>query len=112
MPGVSGSGPHRPAYPEDTEDGLPGEEATFTMCSFWLVSALCEIGELARARRLCEKLLALSSPLRLYAEEIDPETGRHYGNFPQAFTHIALINAVTRLIKEEQQVTRMADLLA
>jgi len=86
---------------EETDDGLSGEEGTFTICSFWLVSALCEIGEIDRARDLCEKLLAYSSDLGLYAEEIDPRTGRHLGNFPQAFTHLALINAVMHVIRAE-----------
>ncbi len=71
---------------EETDDGLSGEEGTFTICSFWLVSALVEIGELTRAKHLCERLLNYSSPLKLYAEEIDHRTGRHLGNFPQAFT--------------------------
>ena len=83
---------------EETDDGLSGEEGTFAICSFWLVSALCEIGEVPRARRLCEKLLALASPLGLFGEEIDAETGRHLGNFPQAFTHLALINAAMHVI--------------
>jgi GH15 family glucan-1,4-alpha-glucosidase len=60
-----------------------------------------EIGELERATQLCERLLGMSSPLRLYAEEIDPHTGRHLGNYPQAFTHLALINAVTHVIRAE-----------
>ncbi|MBF6090686.1 glycosyl hydrolase family 15, partial [Nocardia cyriacigeorgica] len=76
---------------ETTDDGLSGTEGTFTICSFWLVSALVEIGELPRARQLCERLLGYASPLRLYAEEIEPHSGRHLGNFPQAFTHLALI---------------------
>ena len=86
---------------EETDDGLSGDEGAFVICSFWLVSALVEIGEVARARRLCESLLAHASPLHLYGEEIDPETGRHLGNFPQAFTHLALINAVMRVIDTE-----------
>ncbi len=85
----------------DTDDGLSGEEGSFTICSFWLVSALCEIGELQRARALCEKLISHASALGLYAEEIDPRTGRHLGNFPQAFTHLALINAVMHVIRAE-----------
>jgi alpha,alpha-trehalase len=89
---------------EETDDGFEGEEGTFTICSFWLVSALTEIGEVARARALCEKLLSLASPLLLYAEEIDPHTGRHLGNFPQAFSHLALINAVVHLIHRDQQI--------
>jgi alpha,alpha-trehalase len=88
---------------EQTDDGLSGEEGTFTICSFWLVSALTQIGEIERARELCEKLLALASPLQLYAEELDAASGRHLGNFPQAFTHLALIDAVTKLIDAETQ---------
>ncbi|MGG7103701.1 glycoside hydrolase family 15 protein [Rhodococcus sp. 24CO] len=87
---------------ETTDDGLSGEEGTFTICSFWLVSALVEIGELDRAKHLCERLLGFASPLKLYAEEIDAHTGRHLGNFPQAFTHLALINAVVHVIRAEE----------
>jgi alpha,alpha-trehalase len=85
-----------------TDDGFEGEEGTFTICSFWLVSALTEIGEVERARALCDKLLSYASPLALYAEEIDPHSGRHLGNFPQAFSHLALINAVMHLIREDE----------
>ena len=88
---------------EETDDGLHGEEGTFTICSFWLVSALVEIGELRRGRALCEKLLGFASPLQLYAEEIDPRSGRHLGNFPQAFTHLALINAVMHVIRADEE---------
>ena len=88
----------------ETDDGFSGEEGTFTICSFWLVSALVEIGELARARGLCEKLLSYASPLALYAEQLDPITGRHLGNFPQAFTHLALINAVVHIITAERRL--------
>jgi alpha,alpha-trehalase len=91
---------------EETDDGLSGEEGTFAICSFWLVSALAEIGEIPRARELCEKLLSFASPLGLYAEEIDPRTGRHLGNFPQAFTHLAQVNALMHLIHAEQNATR------
>jgi GH15 family glucan-1,4-alpha-glucosidase len=87
---------------KETDDGLSGEEGSFTICSFWLVSALSQIGEHVRARELCEKLLSLSSPLQLYAEEIDARSGRHLGNFPQAFTHLALINAVINVVRAEQ----------
>ena len=86
---------------EHTDDGLEGEEGTFTICSFWLVSALVEIGELDRARKLCEKVLSYASSLLLFGEEIDPHTGRHLGNFPQAFTHLALINAVMHVVDAE-----------
>jgi len=93
---------------EETDDGLPGSEGSFTICSFWLVSALAEIGEHRRARDLCEKVLSYASPLMLYAEEIDPDSGRHLGNFPQAFTHLALINAVTHVVAQEQEAARRA----
>jgi GH15 family glucan-1,4-alpha-glucosidase len=87
---------------EETDDGLSGDEGSFAICSFWLVSALVEIGEVERARALCEKLLSYASPLGLYAEEIDALSGRHLGNYPQAFTHLALINAVVHVIRAEQ----------
>src|SRR5204863_4678161 len=90
---------------EETDDGFAGEEGTFTICSFWLVSALVEIGELDRARGLCEKLLSYASPLLLYAEEIDPITGRHLGNFPQAFTHLALMNAALHVIRADHRLS-------
>jgi alpha,alpha-trehalase len=86
---------------EETEDGLRGQEATFTICSFWLVSALSEIGEVERARALCERLLTYAGPLLLYGEELDPATGRHWGNYPQAFSHMALINAVSHVISDD-----------
>jgi alpha,alpha-trehalase len=85
---------------EETDDGLHGEEATFTICSFWLASALSEIGKRDEARELCERLLGLAGPLDLFAEELDAGTGRHWGNFPQAFTHLALINAVSHVIAD------------
>jgi len=75
------------------------------------VSALCEIGEIDRARDLCEKLLAYSSDLGLYAEEIDPRTGRHLGNFPQAFTHLALINAVMHVIRADRELASSQPLM-
>jgi len=86
----------------ETDDGLSGEEGTFLICSFWLVSALSEVGELDRGRDLLERLLSHSSPLDLFAEELDAQSGRHLGNFPQAFTHLALINAVMHVIADEQ----------
>ena len=89
---------------EETDDGLSGKEGTFAICSFWLVSALSEIGEYDRARRLCARLLSLASPLQLYAEEIEADTGAHLGNFPQAFTHLALINAVQHVIADDQRL--------
>jgi GH15 family glucan-1,4-alpha-glucosidase len=86
---------------DETDDGLSGKEGTFLICSFWLVSALAIVGELQRARDLMERLLRVASPLGLYAEEFDAETGRHLGNFPQAFSHLALMEAAGRIIVPE-----------
>jgi GH15 family glucan-1,4-alpha-glucosidase len=86
---------------DETDDGLSGKEGTFLICSFWLVSALAIVGELQRARDLMERLLRVASPLGLYAEEFDAETGRHLGNFPQAFSHLALLEAAGRIILPE-----------
>jgi GH15 family glucan-1,4-alpha-glucosidase len=88
---------------DGTDTGFSGEEGTFTICSFWLVTALAMIGETDRARGLCQKLLSFAGPLQLYAEEIDTATGQHLGNFPQAFTHLALIEAVSLLIQADQE---------
>ena len=86
---------------DETDDGLSGKEGTFLICSFWLVSALAIVGERQRARNLMERLLRVASPLGLYAEEFEVETGRHLGNFPQAFSHLALIEAAGRIIIAE-----------
>jgi alpha,alpha-trehalase len=86
---------------DQTDDGLSGKEGTFLICSFWLVSAFAIVGEMQRARDLMERLLRIASPLGLYAEEFDPETGSHLGNFPQAFSHLALIEAAARIIVPE-----------
>ncbi|TML35525.1 MAG: glycoside hydrolase family 15 protein [Actinobacteria bacterium] len=88
---------------DETDDGMSGKEGTFAICSFWLVSALAEIDEPQRARQLCERMLSYASPLYLYAEEIDAMTGRHLGNFPQAFTHLALINAVMHVVRADRE---------
>jgi GH15 family glucan-1,4-alpha-glucosidase len=90
---------------EETDDGLHGEEGTFLLCSFLLVSALSEIGKNREAEHLCERLLSYASPLGLYAEELEASSGRHLGNYPQAFTHLALINAVTHVVAAQQQAS-------
>jgi GH15 family glucan-1,4-alpha-glucosidase len=87
---------------DETDDGLSGKEGTFLICSFWLVSALATVGQLQRARDLMERLLREASPLGLYAEEFDAPTGRHLGNFPQAFSHLALIEAAARIVVVER----------
>jgi GH15 family glucan-1,4-alpha-glucosidase len=88
---------------DETDDGQHGEEGTFLICSFWLVSALAESGECRAAVQLCERLLTYASPMQLYAEELEASSGRLLGNYPQAFTHLALINAVTHVIAAQQQ---------
>ncbi len=87
---------------DETDDGQSGEEGTFLICSFWLVSALAETGDCRAAEHLCERLLTYASPLQLYAEELEASSGRLLGNFPQAFTHLALINAVTHVIEAQR----------
>jgi alpha,alpha-trehalase len=86
---------------DETDDGMSGKEGTFLICSFWLVSALAIIGERRRARDLMDRLLRIGSPLGLFAEEYDVDGGHHLGNFPQAFSHLALIEAAARIIVAE-----------
>ena len=86
---------------EETDDGLSGKEGTFLICSFWLVSAFAVVGEMERATDLMERLLRIASPMSLYAEEFEVERARHLGNFPQAFSHLALIEAAGRIILSE-----------
>jgi alpha,alpha-trehalase len=83
---------------DQTDDGMSGKEGTFVICSFWLVSALAIIGEMQPARDLMEKLVRIASPLGLYSEEFDVDTGRDLGNFPQAFSHLALVEAAERIV--------------
>ena len=93
---------------DNTDDGVEGPEASFTVCSFWLVSSLVEIGEVGQARKLCERILGSASSLGLFGEELDPATGRHLGNFPQALTHLSLVNAVLHVIEAEQSAGEVA----
>ena len=87
---------------DETDDGLSGKEGTFLICSFWLVSGLAAIGEMGRATSLMERLLRVASPLGLYAEEFEVSRSRHLGNFPQAFSHLALIQAAGRIILNQR----------
>ena len=89
---------HRYNLSEDTDDGLPGVEGTFSMCTFWLVEALTRSGRLQEARFLFERMLGYANHLGLYGEEIGA-TGETLGNFPQAFTHLALISTAYNLDK-------------
>ncbi len=84
------------------EDGLPSGEGTFTICALWLIQNYVLQGRLAEAEELLQQVLSFGSDLGLFAEEIDPVTGEQLGNFPQAFTHIALINTAVRLAAAQQ----------
>jgi GH15 family glucan-1,4-alpha-glucosidase len=88
-----------------SEDGLPPGEGAFGICSFWLVSALVRIGETDRARQHFEELLGYANDLGLYGEEFD-ESGAPLGNFPQAFTHVGLINAALALASRSAEAPR------
>ncbi|GLQ53973.1 glycoside hydrolase family 15 protein [Devosia nitrariae] len=98
--------------PEHAPDGVSGSEGTFLVCSFWLVDALTMIGRIDEAEALFERLLSIRNDLGLLAEEYDPHTGRQLGNFPQAFSHVGLVNSATNLISArgpaEQRAGRAA----
>lgn len=85
------------------EDGLPGDEGAFLLVNFWLVDCLTMMGRLGEARERFEYLLSLANDVGLYAEMVDPDTGAHLGNFPQAFTHVALISSAANLAAAERQ---------
>ncbi len=86
---------------DETDDGLSGKEGSFLICSFWLVRVLAIVGELERALGPMKCLLSVASPLGLYAEEFDPTSRKHLGNFPQAFSHLALLEAAAPIIVAE-----------
>ena len=86
-----------------TDDGLPGSEGQFLACSFWLVSALALNGRVDEARTLFDRLLALSNDVGLFAEEYDVDRKRQVGNFPQAFTHLALVQAASLINRADQR---------
>jgi len=95
-------------YLTDGVDGLSGEEATFAICSFWLVECLARAGETERARELFERLLGFCNDVGLLAEEIDPHSGELIGNFPQAFSHVGLIQAAIALDLPQESMSAMA----
>jgi GH15 family glucan-1,4-alpha-glucosidase len=84
-------------------DGLAGEEGTFLLCTFWLAHSLALAGEVERARTTFERAIAYVNDVGLLAEEVDPATGELLGNFPQAFSHIGLVNAAWAIDQAERK---------
>jgi GH15 family glucan-1,4-alpha-glucosidase len=96
-------------YVTDGVDGLSGDEATFAICSFWLVECMARAGETERARELFERLVGYCNDVGLLSEEIDPHSGELIGNFPQAFSHLGLIQAAIALdMPEKSMAERVA----
>lgn len=91
-----------------TDDGLPAGEGAFLACSFWLVDAYSLLGRRADAERLLDRLLSLTNELGLLAEEYDTRLKRQVGNFPQAFSHLALINSIHNLYRSKKPVQQRA----
>jgi GH15 family glucan-1,4-alpha-glucosidase len=89
----------------DAPEGLSGKEGAFVLCTFWLIDALILAGRVQRAKQLFERTLERATPLGLFAEEIEPASGTHLGNFPQAFSHIGVINAAVSLARVSQRGT-------
>lgn len=82
----------------DVDDGVSGQEkGTFSMCTFWLIDAYILLGRLRHAEELFEHILSFQNDVGLFSEEIDPDNGEQLGNFPQAFSHISLVNSAARL---------------
>ena len=92
-------------YPPGTDDGLSSEEGAFGICSFWDEEMFARLGRLDEARENLERTLSYANDLGLFAEEIDPDTGTFLGNFPQAFTHVGLINAALTLEKARTEAS-------
>jgi GH15 family glucan-1,4-alpha-glucosidase len=92
-------------YEPGTDDGLPGEEGAFGICSFWAVECRARGGDVEGATEAFERLLSYANDVGLYAEEIDPDSGAALGNFPQAFTHVGLVNAALTLAECRGGVT-------
>ena len=90
-------------------DGLPAGEGVFLACSFWLADCLIMLGRREEARDLFERLCRLANDVGLLAEEYDPRSGRQLGNFPQAFSHVALVNTAMNLSAEVKPVEQRAD---
>jgi len=92
-----------------SDDGIAGDEATFLFCSFWLVDCLIMLGRRDDARHLFDRLLNVRNDLGLLAEEYDPLAGRQLGNFPQAFSHIGLVNSAVNLSRAVGTLSQRTD---
>jgi len=90
--------------PSQTDDGVDGDEGAFTMCSLWLAGSMITGGRLDEARAIFERVVALGNDVGLYSEMVEPGTGELLGNYPQAFTHIALIHTARNLDRALNQV--------
>ena len=90
-------------YRYRSHDGLDGEEGTFLLCTFWLAQALALSGQPVRARTVFERAATFVNDVGLLAEEVDPTSGELLGNFPQAFSHIGLVNAAWAIFQAESQ---------
>jgi GH15 family glucan-1,4-alpha-glucosidase len=88
---------------EEGIDGLSGQEGTFLLCTFWLAQALALSGQVDRARAVFERAAGLANDLGLLAEEVDPDSGELLGNFPQAFSHIGLVNAAWAISQAQRR---------
>ena len=94
-------------YRYRSDDGLEGEEGTFLLCTFWLAQALARSGRTARARTVFERATAFVNDVGLLAEEVGPVSGELLGNFPQAFSHIGLVNAAWEISQAELRQTEV-----
>jgi GH15 family glucan-1,4-alpha-glucosidase len=93
-------------YRYRAHDGLEGDEGTFLLCTFWLAQAMAMSGQVERARGVFERAIAFVNDVGLLAEEVDPRSGELLGNFPQAFSHIGLVNAAWAISEAERMQTR------
>jgi GH15 family glucan-1,4-alpha-glucosidase len=91
---------------QDTDDGFGSPEGSFLICAFWLADALAIVGDLEEAERRFDRLLAFASPTGLLSEEVDPGSGAMLGNYPQAFSHLALISAAVNIERRRQGTLR------
>jgi GH15 family glucan-1,4-alpha-glucosidase len=96
-------------YRYRSHDGLEGEEGSFLICTFWLAQALAAAGELGRARRKFEQAIAYANDVGLLSEEVESETGEMLGNYPQAFSHIGLVNAAWAISQAERAAAPHGD---